>query len=395
MSTIRQRRHWPNLERLISSPSELAAEPHKWICSILVYAYNETAIATGFLVKGLKTIFTTAHTLSGAEIVEITFPGQPMFSLGLFNSHDTCVTDSFRDFAAIRIPSGATRFDVEDGISLDLLATLKPKDDIWIYGYQLPPEEPGEANINNCNNKNQHFFAEQTAVAYGNYRAALSHRSGMDKQFNNSFGQPRSSLNRPFNVQLSSLGSVNNLASEDRLTDENRYSGYPAENRTFGFHTRTVSASPCRKGPTSPIQNASEIPTSRFRRASATAEKYAASYSGRRKQQQKSEGPILVGRRGDVKSNDGRTIKHLVATEGGNSGAPILLKCGGSWRAVGIHLSCRKDGAYGSGALIDKQLVDKVYFVHAQQPKAPFSIQESTLVSFQNAHKRPSEFLLK
>ena len=41
----------------------------------MIYGYNETFVATGFLAKGLKTIFTTAHSLSGAEMVEIKFPG--------------------------------------------------------------------------------------------------------------------------------------------------------------------------------------------------------------------------------------------------------------------------------------------------------------------------------
>ena len=41
----------------------------------MIYGYNETFVATGFLVKGLKTIFTTAHSLSGAEMVELKFPG--------------------------------------------------------------------------------------------------------------------------------------------------------------------------------------------------------------------------------------------------------------------------------------------------------------------------------
>ena len=42
----------------------------------MIFSYDETFVATGFLVKGLKTIFTTAHSLSGAEMVEIKFPGK-------------------------------------------------------------------------------------------------------------------------------------------------------------------------------------------------------------------------------------------------------------------------------------------------------------------------------
>ena len=41
----------------------------------MIFSFDETFVATGFLVKGLKTIFTTAHSLSGAEMVEIKFPG--------------------------------------------------------------------------------------------------------------------------------------------------------------------------------------------------------------------------------------------------------------------------------------------------------------------------------
>ena len=50
-------------------------DPHRWICSLMIFSFDETFVATGFLVKGLKTIFTTAHSLSGAEMVEIKFPG--------------------------------------------------------------------------------------------------------------------------------------------------------------------------------------------------------------------------------------------------------------------------------------------------------------------------------
>ena len=118
-----------------------------------------------------------------------------------------------------------------------------------------------------------------------------------------------------------------------------------------------------------------------------------------------SDWPILIGGRGRVKSNNGKTMKHLAETEGGDSGGPLLRReADGTWRVVAIHLSCRKDGTYNSAALIDKSIIDKIDFLHSLQREVQEEgrrgfpsgggrgVGAATIVAFQ---KPASEFLLQ
>ena len=130
-------------------------------------------------------------------------------------------------------------------------------------------------------------------------------------------------------------------------------------------------------------------------------EKIANLYDSHRKTA--SDWPILIGGRGRVKSNDGKTMKHLAETEGGDSGGPLLRRdADGAWRVVAIHLSCRKDGTYNSAALIERNIIDKIDFLHALQresqeegrrgfPSGGGGVGAGTIVAFQ---KPASEFLL-
>ena len=66
-------------------------------------------------------------------------------------------------------------------------------------------------------------------------------------------------------------------------------------------------------------------------------EKIANLYESHRKTA--SDWPILIGGRGRVKANDGKTLRHLTDTEGGDSGGPLLRRdTDGVYRVVGIHL---------------------------------------------------------
>ena len=134
-------------------------------------------------------------------------------------------------------------------------------------------------------------------------------------------------------------------------------------------------------------------------------EKIATLYDSHRKTP--ADWPILIGGRGRVKSNDGKYMKHLAETEGGDSGGPLLRRGeDGVWRVVAIHLSCRKDGSYNSAALIDRKVIDKIDFLHSLQREAAEegrkgypggilngsdTVSSSNIVAFQ---KPASEFLM-
>jgi len=396
-------------DRFIIDNREAASqEPHRWICSLMIYGYNETFVATGFLAKGLKTIFTTAHSLSGAEMVEIKFPGRPVISLPLFNlKKDNCIwTDSTHDFAAIRLPATSKlNFGINDGVAVTPHAQLRSGDDIWVFGYPYPI--PRQETLAKMSNQQQDGHNRRTAPVHpllstpveangslsdwmkslprpseyvrpskrGQPQGGSGGREGprqLDTN-HNSIRSPKDVLRIQRQLDLPPPMSPFIRVSEDALkirrmlsSSANDLSALPPPSRAF---------------PTTP--SASEpLP----------GERIANLYESHRKTA--SDWPILIGGRGRVKANDGKTLRHLADTEGGDSGGPLLRRdSDGVYRVVGIHLSCRKDGAYNSAALINRAIIDRIDFIRLQQQSGGVDGREgsSAIVAFQ---KQPSDYLL-
>lgn len=384
-------------------------DPQRWICSLMIYGYNETFVATGFLVKGLRTIFTTAHSLSGAEMVEIKFPGRRVISLALFNlKKDNCIwTDSTHDFAAIRLPTTCVMtFGLNDGIAATPNAKLGSGDDIWVFGYPYPI--PREETLAKMNDK------QQQQISLNGRIAPVRSFLGDPGETNGSLSDWMKSLPRPSEYvrpskrgqqQQSSLldDNHNSIRSPKDVSRIQKQLEIPPPMTSF-FRVsedalrlrRTMMSSSSVNNlssafppppPPRPHQPVMLSPTEPL-----PGEKIANLYQFHRKTA--SDWPILIGGRGRVKANDGRTLRHLADTEGGDSGGPLLRRdADGVYRVVGIHLSCRKDGAYSSAALINRALIDRVDFIRLQQQQGGVGGREgsSAIVAFQ---KQPSEYLL-